>query len=344
MSDTKEFKREPRYVVFKIKDVLAHCSPTQKSNLEGIGQCIAIGRSGEGKPPFNAVVVEQEWPEFEPVWAMIEARTTGKGVDDHKELIEQLKKLPRNINVPTGEKPGEFYMVGMMVRQAINALEQADALNAQKDARILELERENVAITECWGASAEINSNLHRRIRELEAYNATRTDELLASVQQASALAAQVAQLTGAIQQAIDDLAQRAKLADDDTLDIGNSALGRLELALKLSTKTAKEVLAKHDDRVIEPFAKSYDAALERLVIAAKYIPQHLHCAYQKEWEEKKAALRAAKKCEPLLHPKTDEVVEASGGNGSVSHVNQDCPVETHRPYEFYMRETEGGD
>ena len=30
----------------------------------------------DGKPPFNAVVVEQDWPEFEMVWDAIEARMT----------------------------------------------------------------------------------------------------------------------------------------------------------------------------------------------------------------------------------------------------------------------------
>jgi hypothetical protein len=73
-----DFKREIRYVVFKVKDILKHCSPTQISGLEEIGQCIVIGRAQEGKPPFNAVVVEQDWPEFEPTWAAIEARMTGE--------------------------------------------------------------------------------------------------------------------------------------------------------------------------------------------------------------------------------------------------------------------------
>ena len=72
------FKREPRYVVFKIKDIQAYCSESIRGTIEEIGRLIAHGRDYEGKPPFNAVVVEQDWPEFEPTWAAIEARMAGK--------------------------------------------------------------------------------------------------------------------------------------------------------------------------------------------------------------------------------------------------------------------------
>ena len=71
---TEQFQREPRYVVFKIKDIHLYLTPTQIQRLQEIGDQIAEFRSSEGRPPFNAVVVEADWPEFEPVWAMIEAR------------------------------------------------------------------------------------------------------------------------------------------------------------------------------------------------------------------------------------------------------------------------------
>ena len=71
-----KFKREPRYLVFKIKDALAHLSASELSQLKKIGQKIDAGRADEGKAPFNAVVIEQDWPEFEPTWAAIEARMT----------------------------------------------------------------------------------------------------------------------------------------------------------------------------------------------------------------------------------------------------------------------------
>lgn len=77
----KPFRREPRYMVFKLSDV-SQCLPQPLfEHLHSIGDEIAAGRLMSGKPPFNAVVVEQDWPEFELVWEMIEARMRGKGND-----------------------------------------------------------------------------------------------------------------------------------------------------------------------------------------------------------------------------------------------------------------------
>ena len=71
-----EFKKEPRYVVFKIKDIHAYLNTAQIDALQTAGETIAVGRAISGKPPFNAVVVEQDWPEFEMVWDAIDARMT----------------------------------------------------------------------------------------------------------------------------------------------------------------------------------------------------------------------------------------------------------------------------
>jgi hypothetical protein len=73
---SEQFKREPRYVVLKIKDILAYLTPAQIRQLDKIGETITANRAFHGKPPFNAVVVEQDWPEFDPTWAAIEARMT----------------------------------------------------------------------------------------------------------------------------------------------------------------------------------------------------------------------------------------------------------------------------
>lgn len=75
------FVREPRYLIFKIKDALSSLSSCELDRLQEIGEKISASRSSEGKPPFNAVVVEQDWPEFDLVWEMIEARMAGKGKD-----------------------------------------------------------------------------------------------------------------------------------------------------------------------------------------------------------------------------------------------------------------------
>lgn len=71
---SNDFQRAPRYVVFKIKDALDHLGACELDSLQEMGEKIAAGRAADGKPPFNAVVVEQDWLEFEPTWAAIEQR------------------------------------------------------------------------------------------------------------------------------------------------------------------------------------------------------------------------------------------------------------------------------
>lgn len=74
--EVSEFKRELRYVVFKLKDIKKYLHPIDQQILMELGNRIAKGRREDVKPPFNAVVVERDWPEFEMVWAAIEARMT----------------------------------------------------------------------------------------------------------------------------------------------------------------------------------------------------------------------------------------------------------------------------
>lgn len=83
-----QFKREPRYVVFKIKDIFAYLDGEQIKLLQTAGEAIAKGRAIAGKPPFNAVVVEQDWPEFEPTWNAIEARMTANAAAELDLVID----------------------------------------------------------------------------------------------------------------------------------------------------------------------------------------------------------------------------------------------------------------
>lgn len=56
-----DFKREERYTVIK------HSQLTD-TQLKYLNHCI----HGEGIPTVKAVVVEADWPQYEPVWKMIE--------------------------------------------------------------------------------------------------------------------------------------------------------------------------------------------------------------------------------------------------------------------------------
>lgn len=70
--------RENRYLVVKRKDILAHLTKAEEHQLGLLIEKIADGRKLQGKRELNCVVVESDWPEYEPTWAMIEARVDSK--------------------------------------------------------------------------------------------------------------------------------------------------------------------------------------------------------------------------------------------------------------------------
>jgi hypothetical protein len=78
MTKLTEFKREERYIVIKIKD-LKYASVENKLR--------SVLHDG-GIPTRECVVVEQDWPEYEPVWAMIEARMTGRAIEAEIASVE----------------------------------------------------------------------------------------------------------------------------------------------------------------------------------------------------------------------------------------------------------------
>lgn len=63
---SEKFEREERYIVFKVKDLSQH-------KLGWVRDVIRLN----GIPTVDAVVVEADWPEYEPTWAAIERRVTG---------------------------------------------------------------------------------------------------------------------------------------------------------------------------------------------------------------------------------------------------------------------------
>ena len=72
-----KFKREERYLVFKLSDVEEHFTPGERQQLARLAEVQREGRSEGGKPLLECVVVESDWPEYEPTWQAIEARVTG---------------------------------------------------------------------------------------------------------------------------------------------------------------------------------------------------------------------------------------------------------------------------
>jgi len=72
-----KFQREERYIVFKLSDVEEHFTPDEKRHLERLVEVQRAGREEACKSPLDCVVVESDWPEYEPTWREIEARVTG---------------------------------------------------------------------------------------------------------------------------------------------------------------------------------------------------------------------------------------------------------------------------
>lgn len=72
-----EFTREDRYIVFKLSDVERYLTDADRAHLAMMKNEIDAGRDCANKPPFKGLIVEADWPEYEPTWQAIEARVTG---------------------------------------------------------------------------------------------------------------------------------------------------------------------------------------------------------------------------------------------------------------------------
>ncbi len=72
-----EFKREERYIVFKLSDVERYLTDADRAHMAMMKNEIDAGRDCANKPPFKGLIVEADWPEYEPTWKAIEARVTG---------------------------------------------------------------------------------------------------------------------------------------------------------------------------------------------------------------------------------------------------------------------------
>ena len=72
-----EFQREERYIVFKLSDVERYLTDADRARLAIMKIMIDAGRDRANKPPLDCVVVEADWPEYEPTWKAIENRMNG---------------------------------------------------------------------------------------------------------------------------------------------------------------------------------------------------------------------------------------------------------------------------
>ncbi|OFE11421.1 hypothetical protein PHACT_12760 [Pseudohongiella acticola] len=111
------FKREPRYLVFKIKDLnpQPNEAPATQRIREWLGRAVnadarhysELRTNIMGKPELECLVIEKDWPEYELAWHLIEARMSGNPghLVDAQEFAELISMAAEVIDTVTGSVP-----------------------------------------------------------------------------------------------------------------------------------------------------------------------------------------------------------------------------------------------
>jgi hypothetical protein len=68
------FQREDRYIVIKRTDAYKALTAHQLMDLSTIGEAVIAHRRANQKPDLVCLVIESDWPEYEPTWKAIEER------------------------------------------------------------------------------------------------------------------------------------------------------------------------------------------------------------------------------------------------------------------------------
>ena len=64
-------KLENRYLVLKRSDVEEYLNEGEKVTLSVLCERVSDGRRNEGRPSIDALVIESDWPEFNPALEML---------------------------------------------------------------------------------------------------------------------------------------------------------------------------------------------------------------------------------------------------------------------------------
>lgn len=79
----QEFKREERYIVIKLSDFdNTYLAGDEIVTFHRVLEKVAKQRNQFGKSPLECAVIESDWPEYEPVWKMIEDRMAGRPTNE----------------------------------------------------------------------------------------------------------------------------------------------------------------------------------------------------------------------------------------------------------------------
>ena len=89
--------RDARYIVLKMTDVHAAGIIGQEAAVfNAVCDKVFWSRRERGKNDLGCVVVETDWPEYEPTWAAIDARMEGKEPpisDREKALVKAVRSV-----------------------------------------------------------------------------------------------------------------------------------------------------------------------------------------------------------------------------------------------------------
>ncbi|MEX5343054.1 hypothetical protein [Pseudomonas sp. I2] len=162
-----EFQREDRYIVIKRSD-LDKLSPIDRdlalSSLEHVDSIMAAWDC----PARKCLVIESDWPEYEPTWAAIEARVTGKPAEQHQGEPVAWQDPENESRMCTGEHKAYALSKGGAAALALATLTRPLYTNADPG----EVDRLRDALDECdgdrWKLRTERNT-LRAQLAELEA-------------------------------------------------------------------------------------------------------------------------------------------------------------------------------
>lgn len=82
--------REHRYFVIKLKDLNAALTTTEIGLLNQLAVKVHKYRVTHQKSPLECVVVESDWPEYEPTWKAIESRVERIQQDEAEVIAHQI--------------------------------------------------------------------------------------------------------------------------------------------------------------------------------------------------------------------------------------------------------------
>lgn len=113
------FQRENRYIVLKVSDYNQCLTDKEAIELSNIVYKVDAYRRKQGKDILQTVVVERDWPEYEPVWQMIEARVSGAQTAQAVPLLSDAEI--RDVRDSFGDEPIGLYALSRAVEAAVRA-------------------------------------------------------------------------------------------------------------------------------------------------------------------------------------------------------------------------------